>query len=91
MLKFSSARDADAAAVAPVAAVGPAVRLALLAAERDAAVAAVAGRDLYRRFVEKHSNVRAGGSAKGALRAPRRDQLAAAASEPGWAHGFTLT
>ena len=46
--------DADAAAVSPVAAVRAAVRLALLSAERDTAVAAIAGHDLDRRLVEKH-------------------------------------
>ena len=60
--------EADAAAVSPVAAVRAAVRLALLAAERDTAVAAIAGHDLDRRLVEKHpSETRAGGFGSGRL------------------------
>ena len=43
----------DAAAASAVAAVGPAARDVLLAAERCDAVAAVAGDDLDRRFVEE--------------------------------------
>ena len=57
--------DVDGAAVAAVAAVGPAARDELLAAEAQAAVAAVAGGDVDVDFVDEHASVRAQASEPG--------------------------